>query len=132
DAHDVELFLEAFGDADHGVRHEASRKPMELRELRILNRAFGNEVPIRQLEVDARRERLPHLPFRSLNFDRTVKHLDGDPFGNRVWFFANSKNCSTLSVNSPPNPSATKCYTAPRRRRRPPPPPDRSPRHGGW
>src|SRR5207249_3163507 len=69
DADDVELALEPFCNAQHGVGHQAARQPVKLAELGILGRALGDKVPVRELEVDAARKRLLQLALGSLHFD---------------------------------------------------------------
>src|SRR6185369_3517433 len=88
DADDVELFLEAFGDALHRVRDEAARQPVVLRQVRVGGRPLRLKRAVRELEVDAGRKRLPHLALRALHLDRAVGDLDGDALRDRDRFFA--------------------------------------------
>ena len=89
-SHDVELALEAFGHARHGVGDEAPRQTVQLAQLRILARRLRGEVAVGELEVDAGRVHLAQLTFRSLHLDGAVAHLDGDALRNGYGFFADT------------------------------------------
>ena len=78
DADDVELALEAFGDAEHAVGREAAREAVKLAELRILAHRRRLELAVDDLEADAGRNPLRQLAFRSLNIKRVRVHFDGD------------------------------------------------------
>ena len=90
DTDDVQLALEAFGDAEHAVRGEAAREAVKLAELRILAHQRRLELAVDDLEGDAGRNPLRQLALRSLNIKRVRVHLHGDPFRQRNRFFSNS------------------------------------------
>src|SRR4051794_1728779 len=91
DADDVELALEAVGDAGDRVGDETARQAVELPELGIFRAQLSDQRAVNQLEVDAGRVYLPQLPLRTFDFDGVVlEHLDGDAFRNRNGLLADS------------------------------------------
>src|SRR5262249_4164126 len=90
DADDVELLLEAFGDAEDRVGDEAAREPVELAQLRIRRRRLGDEMAVGDREVDAGRMRLAQLALRPLAFARAVVPLHGDALRYRDRFLPNA------------------------------------------
>ena len=87
DADDVELALEAVGDAGHRVGDQAARQAMKLASAGIVGRPLGDEMAVGQLEVDAARERLFQLALRPLDFDGASSTLTVTPLGIAMGFF---------------------------------------------
>src|SRR5581483_3009691 len=92
DADDVELLLVAFGHAEHGVGDEAASQPVKLAQLRVFGPRLGDQMAVGDLEADAGRNRLAHLPLRALHVDGAVGHLDGDALRHGDWFLPDSRH----------------------------------------
>jgi len=92
DADDVELLLVAFRHPEHGVRDQAARKPVELRELRRIGRPLRVQVAVGDLEADAGGMRLPELPFRPLHFDRALGDLHGHALRDGDGFLSDTRH----------------------------------------
>src|SRR5687768_916934 len=94
DADDVELLLEAVGDAGNGVGDETPRQAVKLAELRVFALQLGDERgnTVRRVlrEDDTGRHRLPHLALRSLHLDGIDGDLHGDALRDRDRFLTNS------------------------------------------
>src|SRR5437763_793390 len=75
-----------------GGGDERARQAVKLRHRGLVGRTLGEQRAVGQLEVDAGGKPLPHLTLRPLNLDGVADHLDGDAFGNRDRFFANSRH----------------------------------------
>ena len=92
DADDVELALEAVGDAGDRVGHQAARQAVELAELRVVGVEPGHQLTVGELEHDAGGMRLAQLALRTLDLDGAVDHLDGDALGHRDGFLTDSRH----------------------------------------
>ena len=64
DADDVELLLEAIGDAGDGVGHQRARQAVELAQRLVVADQARRELAVGQGEGDARRQRLTQLALR--------------------------------------------------------------------
>src|SRR5512145_1158931 len=82
DADDVEVLPEALGHAANGVRDQTARQSVKLAERGVLLERPCLEVITVHLEPDARRQRLPQLALRSLDFHRTGLNVDLDTLRN--------------------------------------------------
>src|ERR1700737_4073464 len=88
DADDVELALEAFGDAEHAVGDQTARQPVELAELRIFAHGSGLQLSLKELEGHARRDPLGELALRSLDLERVLANFHRDALGHRDRFLS--------------------------------------------
>src|SRR5687768_6069000 len=90
DADDVELLLEALGDAVDGVGHQAARQAVELLQLGVIALELGDQVAVLLRKHDAGRQLLQQLALRALHFDRVGGDLDGHALRDRDRLLTNS------------------------------------------
>ena len=92
DSDDVEIFLEAGGDAKNRVGHQRSRQSVQ----RPLIVAFPKrrEDPILRFKTDAVRHPDRHLSLRSLHVHRLRLDLHFHARGHRYRFISNSRHGS--------------------------------------
>src|SRR5262249_50946500 len=101
DADDVELLLEALGDADHGIRHEAAREPVKLAELRVLAHGLRQQLAALHAELHAWRHALLEGALRSLDLDDLGLDADGHALGPCDTFLAYSRHLLLLRSPGP-------------------------------
>src|SRR4029453_7234118 len=114
DAHDVELFLEAFGDAVNCIGHQAPGKPMKLAQLLVFPIGPGHEFGALHRELDARRNALLQRPFGALDLDRVRMDRHAHALRHDYWLFSYARHVvfpyQTLQSTSPPTPALTASF----------------------
>jgi hypothetical protein len=90
DSNDVELLLEALGDAGDCVGDEATRETVELSELGIFALQLCDEIAVFLRKNDPGRQRLAQLAFGTLHFHRVGRYLHGHALRDCDRFLANT------------------------------------------
>src|SRR3984893_16186075 len=83
-AHDIEIFLEAGGDAGDRVGHQGARQTMQ--RAMLFGCAEGVQHPVLLLEGDAARNRNRELTLRPLYFDAIALQRDFNAARQWNWF----------------------------------------------